>query len=163
LPLPQCCTLPAHEEATLPCVSCCDGHCCRCCCRSHCNRGCPLCHRRHCRRRWQSPSPLPSAIAITVAADHRRCPLRCRRPCHCNRCWPLPLPLPLAIAFAVAIGHRRCCCCLPLPFEQFKQIMLTLFYLLWAVSGALIAAHESGGNGCWPTPALGSKWRAISG
>jgi hypothetical protein len=43
--------------------------------------------------------------------------------------------------------------------------MLTLFYLVWAVNGALIAAmtdQESGGNGHWPTPALGSEWQAMS-
>ncbi len=157
LPLPQRCTLPAHEEATLPCVSCCDGHCR--CCHSNCN--CPCCHCCHCNRRcrhcchWPSPLPLPASVAVAVG--HRHCCFCCRccRCCHCDCRQPLPLPLPLAIAVAVAVDHHHCYCrhhwplplllpsLSPLPwFKQFKQIMLPLFYLVWALSGALIAVDD---------------------
>jgi hypothetical protein len=115
-PLLQCCTLPAHEEATLRCVSCCDGHrlCrrCRChwdChCRLHCHSDC-----HHCQSLLL---PLLQAFVVAVAVGHCCC---CH---HCNRNWPLPLPLhwPLllrllsaitvTIAVAVAIGHCRCRC-----------------------------------------------------
>ncbi len=159
-PLPQHCTFLAHEEATLPCVSCCDGHrgrhrChCHCRCCSHCNWCCHL--HCHFNRRCCCPLPPPLAIAIAVSADNLHCHLhyhhrtiaiavghhRCR--CH----QPLQLLSPSAIAIAVAVGHRCCLCHRPLPslspFEQFKQIMLTLFYLIWTVSGALIAADD------WP-------------
>ncbi len=89
--------------------------------------------------------PLPSAIAVAVS-------IAVGRP-HCNL-WPLPSPLPSAIAIAVAIDHRRrhhrrpsplpspSSSPLPSLFEQFKQIMLTLFYLVWIVSGALIAVDD---------------------
>ncbi len=108
LPLPQCCTLPAHEEATLHCVSYHDGHCCHRRCRPHPH--CDFRHRLHCRRhcRYCRPLllPLPSAITIAVAVSH-----------HHHRCrWPsqLPLPLPLltplpspslsAIGVAIAVA-----------------------------------------------------------
>ncbi len=152
-PLPQHCTLPAHEEATLPL------------------QWSPL--------PWllplQSPlpSPLPSLtllplpllspIAVAVAISHCSCGhrqpslppslLRCRQPS------PLPFPLPLAIAISVTIGQRSChlhrpspspspsaiskSCCLctaRIVFKQLKQRMLTLFYFVRTVGGALIKA-----------------------
>jgi hypothetical protein len=108
-PLPQHCTLPAHEEATLPCVSFCDGHLCCRRCLSHCDCLCHLHRRCHCRRCWPSPLPLPLAIAIAVAVS-----------------------VAIAVAIAITVGHR-CHHCrwplpslspLPLPFKQFKQLML---------------------------------------
>jgi hypothetical protein len=79
--------------------------------------------------------------------------LRCRQP------LPLLLPLPLAIVVSVTIGNHGCHLCRPSPsllpsaiaescclgvanivFEQFKQIMLTLFYFVWTVGGALTKA-----------------------
>ncbi len=90
-----------------------------------------------------SPSPLQLplslAIAVVIVVGH----------CRCHWRWPLSLPLQLAIAvtvsvaiavaIAIAVSHccRRCrqpsssplptLSPLPLPFEQSKQIMLTLF------------------------------------
>jgi hypothetical protein len=123
------------------------------------------------------PSPLPLAITVAVTVCHCqrcfRCCCCCHRRCHSNCRQALPSPLPSAIA----VSHRRRHCCwplllqllslspLPLPFKQFKQIMLTLFYLVWTVSGALITwmtDQESGGNKRWPTPALGGKQQATS-
>ncbi len=118
LPLPQHCTLPPHEAATLPLSS------------SplpwllplqspspsplslptpspsplplpiavaigHCNCGCrrpsPLPSLLH--RRQPLPSPLPSAIAVSH--------------CRLHHCWPSQLPSPLAITVTVAISHFR--------------------------------------------------------
>jgi hypothetical protein len=86
LPLPQRCTFPSHEEATLPCVSCCDGHCHRhCChCRSYWDHRCHL--HRHCDCHHCQPLPSPSPLAIAVA-----------------------ITVTVAITIAIAVGH--CCCC----------------------------------------------------
>ncbi len=133
----------------------CRGHC-------HCNHRCCLhcsCHLHLC----LLPSPLPSPIAVAVAVGH------CHRGCHClslppsPSCFQQPLPLllpsPLAIAVSVTVCHCSPHLCWPSPlpsllaiakscclgaakivFEQFKQIMLTLFYFVWTVGGALIKA-----------------------
>ncbi len=155
----------AHEEATLPCVSRVASHCRRCCCHCNCNRRHHLHCRPHCRQRWPLLLSLPLAIAVPVAISHCRYRLHCHRHRHCHRycdcCRPLPSLLPSAITVAATIGH----CCwhprwpsplllpslspLPLPFEPFKQIKLSLFYLVWTVSGALIAVDD------WP----GVRWR----
>ncbi len=70
----------------------------------------------------------------------------------CRR-WPLPLPLLLATVVAVAVSHHRLSLPssspLPSPSKQFKQIILAIFYLVWAVSGALIAVDD------WP----GVRWQ----
>ncbi len=157
-PLPQRCTLLAHKEATLPCVSCCDGYRLRHRCCSHSNHRCCLHCCPHCHRCWPSPLLSPSSIPVAVTIGHHHCRCRCHCRCHhhCNRCLPSPLPSPSATIVAIAVGHhcrrRRwplllslpSLSPLPLPFEQLKQIMLTLFYLVCAVSGALIAADD------WP-------------
>ncbi len=154
-PLPYRCTLPAHEEATLPLSL------------------SPLL--------WPSPLPLPSPspfllptlsppplpLPIAVAVSHCRCgrrqPLLLPSLLHCRQPLPLPLPLPLpslsAIAVFITIRHRSCHLRWPLPspspsaisescclgvarivFNQSKQRMLTLFYFVWTVGGALIKA-----------------------
>ena len=131
-------------------------HCCPRCGRCYCNRRrhlshcCRLCHNRRCCR----PLPLPLAIAIAVAIDHRhrrlcciaishcRCHCRCcrysifvtvgHRSCHLS--WPSPSPLPSAISKSCCLGAAR------IVFDQLKQRMLTLFYFVWTVGGALIKA-----------------------
>ncbi len=113
------CTLLAHEEATLPCVSHCDNNViiavavviviaiavavsvavaiAVAIAIGHCH-----CHFRD---HWPLPLPLPSAIAV----GHRRLHLRFH---HCHYfhrngcCHP-----PSAITVAIAVGHCHCCCC----------------------------------------------------
>jgi hypothetical protein len=111
-----------------------------------------------------SPLPLPSPIAFAVAIGHCHCscrgpspppsPPRCRQPSL------LPSPLPSAIAVSVTISHHSHHLCWPSPsslllaiaknccfgvarivFKQFMQIMLTLFYFVRTVGGALIKAR----------------------
>jgi hypothetical protein len=123
--------------------------------------------RCRCRSRRPSPLPSPSAITIAVAIGHCRC--HCYWPSLLP--LPLPLPLAIAVAVAVTVAiaiavsaaHCRChhhckrhlprkrrrpsleSCCLGaaiIIFKQFKQIMLTLFYFVWTVSSALIAADD---------------------
>jgi hypothetical protein len=107
LPLPHCSTLSAHEEATLPCVSCHDGHCRRPRCHSHCNCRCRLCRCCHCHHRCRQPSPLLLLLAIAVAIGHHSHCHHCRCCNHCKCFWPLPLSSPLAIAITVAVGHHH--------------------------------------------------------
>jgi hypothetical protein len=155
LPLPQCCTFPAHEEATLPLSL------------------LPLPWLLSLQSPLPSllplltPLPSPSLLPIAVAVGHCRCSccqsllppslLCCRRPS------PMPLPLMSAIAVLVTVGQRRCHPCRPSPsplpsplpsaisescclgvarivFKQFKQRMLTLFYFVWILGSALIKA-----------------------
>ncbi len=125
LPLPQCCTLLAREEITLPCASRHDdnfivavaiaiaiaGHChhslhchCRHCCCCH--------HHHHCHCNYFRPLPLPSPSAITfaVAISH------CRRHWRWSLLFPLPLAIAVAgsvvvtIAIAISIGNWCCHC-----------------------------------------------------
>jgi hypothetical protein len=157
LPMSQCCTLPAHEEATLP--------------LSMLPSPWPWPLRLQSPSPSLSPSPtllpslallllplpslLPSAIAIAVAVAHCCC-------CLCRvavRPLSSPLPLPSDIAVSVTIGHcsRHLCqpsllpllsaidesCCLGVArivFKQFKQRMLNLFYFVQTVGSALIKA-----------------------
>jgi hypothetical protein len=75
---------------------------------------------------------LPSAITVAVAyaIGHRRL-------CHH---WPLQLPSPLAITVAMPLAISESCCLGParIVFNQLKQRMLTLFYFVRTMSGALI-------------------------
>ncbi len=153
-PLPQCCTLPAHEEATLPLSS----------lpspwplplqlllpsslplpsptllpssslstiaitvghCRCGCRRPSPPPSLLPCRQPLPLPSPLLSAIAVSVTVSHCSCYLR----------WPSPLPLHLTISNSCCLGTVR------IVFNQLKQRMLTLFYFVWTVGSALIKAR----------------------
>ncbi len=156
LPLPQRCALPAHEKATLS--------------LSLLPLPWPLPLRLLSPLLSQSPSPspslltsllpLPSAVAVGHCRHGRHCLLP--QPSPSYPCHPLPLLLPLllAIAVSVTVGHHsyhlRWPSLLPLPlaisescclgmarivFEQFKQIMLILFYFVWTVGGALIKAR----------------------
>ncbi len=158
LPLPQCCTLSAHEEATLPLSP------------------SPLPWLSPLRLPLPSPlslpTPLPSLLPspIAVAVAHCRCGrrqpfppqslLRCRQPSLLPWLSPLPSPLPLAIAIvSFTIGHCSChlrwpspspvplaiseSCCLGaarIECNQSKQRMLTLFYFVQTLGGALIKA-----------------------
>jgi hypothetical protein len=91
----------------------------------------------------QSPLPiiaavffaLPSAIAIAVALAIGHCRL--------SHCWQLQSPFPLAITVALPSAIAKSCCLgvVRIVFKQFKQIMLTLFYFVWTVGGALIKAR----------------------
>ncbi len=153
LPLPQCCTSPTQEEATLP--------------LSLSPLPWPL------QLQLMSPSqsllptplplPLPPPIAVAVAVGHL--PLRLPS----TIATAVSVALPSAIAVAVALAISRCClrhrwpsqlpsrraspspspwaisksCCLGkarIVFDQLKQRMLTLFYFVWTVGGALIKA-----------------------
>jgi hypothetical protein len=68
------------------------------------------------------PLSLLSAIAVSVTiGQHSH---------HLHR--PSPLLLPSAIAENCCLGAAS------IVFEQFKQIILTLFYFVWTVGGALI-------------------------
>jgi hypothetical protein len=71
------------------------------------------------------------AAAVALAIGH----------CRLRHHWQSQLPSPLAVTVAVAVAH--CSCCLGVTrivFEQFNQKMLTLFYFVWRVGGALIKA-----------------------
>ncbi len=150
-PLPQCCTLPAHENITLPLYL--------------------------LPSPWPSqlqsflpapslpPTPSPSPLPLPIAVAIGRCRCGCRQPSlplsllRCHQPSLLPLPLPSAIAISVTVCHRSCHPCRPSPspsplaisescclgaarivFDQLKQRMLTLFYFVWTVGGALIKA-----------------------
>ncbi len=151
LPLPQCCTLPAYEEATLPLsllplpwllplqlplpslsplptplpslsplpIVFALSHC-------HCGHHQPLppLSLLHCRQPLLSPSSLPLAIAVSVTVCH----------CSCHHRWPSPLPSPSAISESCCLGVER------IVFNQLKQRMVTLFYFVQTVGGALIKA-----------------------
>ncbi len=150
-PLSQCCTSPAHEEATLPSslspmlwllplqlpspsplplptpsplplpspIAITVGHCC-------CSRCQPLPPPSllRCRQPLPLPLPLPSAIAVSVTVGH----------CSCHLRWPSLLPSPLAISKSCCLGTAR------IVFNQLKKRMLTLFYFVRTVGGALIKA-----------------------
>ncbi len=128
-------------------------HCHRCRhLRRHCQLRCHPCCR--CRHNCPSPSPLPLAIAVAVSINHRRhhlCRIAIGHCCHQRPCqWPLPSPSPLAIAVAIAVGHHHCHAvghfrellpwCGKNYIQPLKQRMLTLFYCVWTVGGALIKA-----------------------
>jgi hypothetical protein len=97
--------------------------------------------------------PLPSANAITVTINHHRIsvalpsaiavvvPLAIGH-CRLHHHQPLQLPLPLAITIAMPLAISESCClgATRIVFDQLKQRMLTLFYLVWTVGGALIEA-----------------------
>ena len=154
-PLPQCCTLPAHEEATLP--------------LSLSPSPWPLPLQSPLPSPSSLPTPSPSLLPLPIAVAIGHCRCGCRQPLpppsllHCCQPSPSPLPLPLpspsAIAVSVTVGHHSCHLhwpsLSPLPsaisesnclgaarivFNQLKQRMLTLFYFVQTVGGALIKA-----------------------
>ncbi len=135
----------------------------RCHCRLHCHSHCHCGHRHFHSRHCPLLSPLPIALTVPVTVCHYRCgccwPLPTSSLSRCRQPWPSPSPLPSVIAVSVTVGHRSCHLCRPSPslsplvisescclgaarivFEQFKQRMLTLFYFVRTVSGALIKA-----------------------
>jgi hypothetical protein len=75
---------------------------------------------------------LPSDIAVAIALAVGHCHFRCRRPLQ------LPLPLAITIAMPLAISESFCLGAARIVFNQLKQRMLTLFYFVWTVGGALI-------------------------
>ncbi len=120
LPIQKRCTLPPHEEETLPSWS-------------------PL--------PWPSPLPLPSPsltptslplpsplplqspVAVTAAVGH--C-CGCREPLpqpslsRCRQPFLSPLPLPSDIAVSVIVGHCSCHRCWPSPLPcrwQFLRVV----------------------------------------
>ncbi len=126
LPLPQCCTLPAHEVATLP--------------LSLLPLLWPLPLQSPLLSLSPSPSPSPSLspsplplpsplpslspllspllfllplpIAVAVAIGRYCCGCHCPLPppslSRCHQPLPLPSPLPSAIAISITVGHCRC-------------------------------------------------------
>ncbi len=150
-PLPQHCTLPAHEKATLPLSL------------SPSPWPSPLQSPLPFPSPLptSSPLPLPSPIALTAGNCHwgRRQPLLPPSLLRCHQPLLLLLPLLLAIAVSITVGQRSChlrwpsllpspsaiseCCCLGaarIVFNQLKQRMLTLFYFVRTVGSALIKA-----------------------
>jgi hypothetical protein len=77
---------------------------------------------------------LPSAIAVTIALAVGHCRLHHHQ--------PLQLPLPLAITITMPLAISESCCLgvARIVFNQLKQRMLTLFYFVCTVGGALIEA-----------------------
>jgi hypothetical protein len=53
----------------------------------------------------------------------------------------LPLPSAITIAMPLAISESCCLGMARIVFNQLKQRMLTLFYCVWTVGGALIEAR----------------------
>jgi hypothetical protein len=134
-------------------------HCHPCHGRCHCNfrSHLPHCCRLRHHRRCHCPLLSPSAITVAVAINHcRRClccvavshrPHRRHHPCH----RPLPSPSLSAITVSISVGHHRHHPRWPFPrvvalvrqelYLTNKQRMLTLFYFVWTVGGALIKAR----------------------
>ncbi len=118
--------------------------------RCHCHRRC----RRRCRHNCPLPLPLPLAIAVVVTINHCRRHLCCIAISHCvavafavghcrlNHCWPSQLPLPLTITVAMPLAISESCCLgmTRIVFNQLKQRMLTLLYIVHTVGSALIKA-----------------------
>jgi hypothetical protein len=145
MPLPQRCTLPAHEEATLP-LSLSPSLWLsplqlpspspfplptllpspsplpitvaigHCCCG--CHQPLPLPSLLRGRQPLLLPLPSLSAITVSVTIGH----------CSCHLHWPSPSPSPWAISKNCCLGVAR------IVFKQFKQRMHTLFFLFqqWA-------------------------------
>jgi hypothetical protein len=65
---------------------------------------------------------LAIAIAISITVGHRSCHLH----------WPSMSLLPSPIAESCCLGVAR------IVFKQFEQIVVTLFYFVRTVGGALI-------------------------
>jgi hypothetical protein len=132
-PLPQRCTLPAHEEATLPCVSYHDNNVIVAIAMAvtiaitvafSVNIAVAIAVAvGQCYRRCRRPLPLLSPSAINVAVTLGHCAIAVAIAiavadgnCRCHQ--PLPLPLlpaiaiaiavAIAIAIAIAICHRHC-------------------------------------------------------
>jgi hypothetical protein len=63
----------------------------------------------HCRHHLCRPLPLrlPSTITAAISVSHCLC--------HCPCCWPLLSPSPLAITVAISVGHQHRRCRQPLP------------------------------------------------
>jgi hypothetical protein len=66
-------------------------------------------------------SPLASAIAVSVTVGD------CSH--HLHRSSPLPSTSPIAESCCLGVAR--------IVFKQFKQKMLTLFYFVWTLGGAL--------------------------
>jgi hypothetical protein len=77
--------------------------------------------------------PLAIAVAIALVVGH----------CHLRHPWPLQLPSPLATTIAMLLAISESCClgAARIVFDQLKQRMLTLFYFVRTVGGALIKAR----------------------
>ncbi len=114
-------------------------------CRCGCHRPSPppslLRHRQPLPLPLQLPSPSPSAIVVSVTIGHRSCHIR----------WPSLSPLPSAISESCCLGAAR------IVFIQLKPRMLTLFYFVRTVGGALIKARWL--TRCWTAMANTSVGR----
>jgi hypothetical protein len=78
---------------------------------------------------------LPSAIAVAVALAIGHCCLHHRRPLQ------LPSPPAITVTMTSAISESCCLGTAKIVFDQLKQRMLTLFYFVQKVGGALIKAR----------------------
>jgi hypothetical protein len=125
--------------------------------RCHCNCHCHLCRTDSItiavavdRCRCCQPLPLrsPSTIATTISVALLSAitvavaiALAIGNCCPHHR-WPSQLPSPLAITVTIAVGHFQelLLGAARIVFDQLKQRMLTLFYFVWTVGGALIKA-----------------------
>jgi hypothetical protein len=81
------------------------------------------------------PSAIAVAIAVAIALAVGYCRLRHHRPSQ------LPSPLAITVAMPLAISESCCLGTARIVFDQLKQRMLTLFYFVWTVGGALIEAR----------------------
>jgi hypothetical protein len=77
-------------------------------------------------------TPSAITVAVTLAVGH----------CRLSHCRPLQLPSPLAITIAMPLAISESCClgAAKIVFNQLKQRILTLFYFVQTVGGALIKA-----------------------
>jgi hypothetical protein len=127
LPLPQCCTLPAHEKKTLPLsLPLFRGRChCNCRHRHRCHRRLRCSSCRHCRSLSPLPLPLPLAIAATL---------------------PLPITAtnyfasPSAIAVAITLAVSHCCLCHCCQLQSPSPLAITIVVAV-AVAVAIAVAH----------------------
>jgi hypothetical protein len=76
----------------------------------------------------------PSAIAVAVALAVGHCHLRHHRPLQLSLLSAITVAMPLAISESCCLGVAK------IVFNQLKQRMLTLFYFVQTVGGALIKA-----------------------
>jgi hypothetical protein len=102
-------------------------------------------HRRHhCRQPLLLRLPLTIAAAISVALPSAIAVAVALAVGHCRLCHrqPLQLPSPSAITIAMLLAISESCClgAAKIVFNQLKQIIITLFYFVQTVSGALIKA-----------------------
>jgi hypothetical protein len=89
------------------------------------------------------PSTIAAAISVTLLSAIAVAVALAIGHCRLHHHWPSQLPLPLAITVAMPLATSESCCLgvARIEFNRLKQRMLTLFYFVCTVSGALIKAR----------------------